>query len=453
MRERSSLDEKYLRYPHKEQRYKATTANQELILLSENGKELVPNSSSWLQRTKGARAPRTNQYIRPVMLAGSNAKHKLAESLQLRGRTFGSTDEVIIPFLYLPTGWPTLLLLLYAGAVLLVPIWGSALVHGIFKIASLINAVVWSPIKFVIRRILIKQEQWNQGWIRYMAPPHYLKTRSTWKMPVILRNHPLEDIPPEVAYKIPINKIDYTMFVLTKEDYEKMDLGMDELEYIDEMLQFRHQDPKTVAELLRFRLGLEKFYYYFDEDILSDDDESEADATKKAEPREKTAAESEYDEEMDSLEYRMAMELDESWMHEEFDETFVGSPTQLDEIRKRREVLQELRDEIAYLRKLIKAGSRYEQSYVDEPVERRIRLQNQTRKLMERFLRFSNKTKERIAEVEPSLKTQMDHSVALSKYLPVVNKLSHYNHKLNVRHEKMFDPKKREIQLDIFGGP
>ncbi|ODM98922.1 hypothetical protein Ocin01_07752 [Orchesella cincta] len=456
-RQQSRIDERYIRYPHPEQRYKTTSNNDELLILSQKKNQLVPSVKELLERKKAPRKLFKHEDIKFLFATGVNARHRYAEGIQLRRHSYGNTDEVIVPFLYYLTGWPFMILLLFGISVFVVPILGCTLVHAGFKVGRFYKYFLWGPIKHFLRSLLIKRELNNQSWIRYLAPDYFLRPRSTFKVPYVLRNDVFEDIPHEVTsiYTPPINPIDYTMYVLSREDYDELDLEMDELEYIDEMLQFRETNPKDVARLLKFRLGVEKFYYYFDEDILSDEEEEK----KVVEPPKPEVAPNSFDaiklEEGAEQEakYLEVLRFDEPWMHPEFDKTFKGTQAELKEIQHRRSFINDLKEDIKTLHELIQRESKYDANYEELSVDKKKTLQVEAKKLMDRYLRYSTRTKERIAELEPSENIRNVHNVALSKYLPLIDTMSHYNHRLNLRHEKQKDPTKRKVQLDIFGGP
>ncbi|CAL8087235.1 unnamed protein product [Orchesella dallaii] len=460
-REKSGVDERYIRYPHPEQRYKVTTNNDELLILSQEKNQLIPSVKALL-KTKKAPKKLVKQDIRFLFATGLNARHRYAEGIQLRRLSYGNTDEVIVPFLYYLTGWPFMLLVFFGIAVFLVPVLGYVLVHTGFKVGRFYKYFLWGPIKNMLRLLLIKRELNNQSWVRYLAPDYFLAPRSTFKVPYLLRNDVFEDIPHEVTsiYTPPINPIDYTMYVLSREDYDELDLEMDELEYIDELLQFRETNPKDVARLLKFRLGVDKFYCYFDEDILSEEDEEDE---KKVEeppkeepplpPTEIEIAQKKKEDEEQENRYLEVLRFDEPWMHPEFDDTFKGPRAELKEIQQRREYINDLKEDIKTLHKLLQRESQYDADYQELSVDKKKALQAETKKLVSRHLRYSTLTKERIAELEPSERIRNIRNVALSKYLPLIDTMSHYNHRLNLRHEKQKDPAKRRVQLDVFGGP
>lgn len=440
-----------IRYPPKERRYGFVKTNYEPIVLSSEHRQLVPSAAKLLQIRKAPSRAFDRRSYQPILTTGNNARHKFAEGMHIRWKHVGDTEEPFTAALYMPTGWPLLICIGFILAMIFIPILGSFLVHSGFFVATYYKLLFWGPLKTLLRTILIRYQLSNKRWEQYIAPPHFLEPRVSWKFPFFLRHDTLEDVPPELAYKPPINRIDYTMYILTQEDYDEMDLGMDEMEYVDDLLQFRDTNPHLVARLLKYKLGDEKFYYYFDEDILSD--ESDEDDPNYA-PRKSVGSEDEAvgKAELEKFKhYLSVLDYDEPWMHDEFDKTFTGPDYQLEEIRKRRLVIDNLKQEIRYLHALITRDSMFAKNY--KTVAERKKAQKKAIKLMDRYARYSKMTKERIKEIEPSGDVQAEHNVALSKYLPLIDQMSHYNHRLNLKHEKQRDPKKRRLQLDIFGGP
>lgn len=441
-----------LRFPPEERRYIFTYTNQDLIAISSKDAQFVANASKVLQRLKAPKFIRTTfRDYQPLLSTGVRARHRFAEGIHIRWKQIGGIDEPLIASLYMPTGWILMLIVTYLACIVLSPMIGAFLVHTFFTLLFLYKTFLWGPVKSILRWFLIREQLSYQRSQKRIAPSYFLEPRNTWKIPYFLRHDNIEDVPCELAYKLPINKIDYTRYILTEEDYDEMDLGMDELEYIDDLLQFRDENPKAVAALLKHRLGIEKFYYYFDEDILSD--ESDLEEEKPPMPEQPVEGEGVGERETDRFAYLKILDYDEPWMHEEYDAKFTGPLYQLEEIQKRRQIIKQLKEDVMYFHNLIVADDKYDHNLGESTSEDRLKAQIKAMHVMNKFNRFSNITKERIAEIEPSQKTQLARNVALSKYLPLTDQMSHYNHRLNLKHEKQKDAAKRKVQLEIFGGP